>query len=196
MSATKTKAASTIVVPHRCKLSKVCSTDRTRPILTHAYLKRRGDGWWLLATDSYIACAVRVSESATDAEEGWVPIGALRLMESGKPGEQISTTAWRVVANDGYVTFDVLPSVVETSVFPNFGAKGIDLWGEGDSKPKSIPAAGINPRLMARLGEGLGAHNYGCRFEFLGENKPIRVTPLSSPDADRVGLQMPIRLSV
>ncbi len=184
-----------IVIPHRCKVSQVCSKDYTRPILTHAYLRGREDGLWICATDGYIACAVRVSSDVRDAEEGWVPIGALRHMEAGRAAVQMSHTAWRITTNDGYATFDVLPTVTEDNVFPDL--EKLNVWGtEGTFEPAFVLAMGINPKLMARLGAGLGAHDYGCRFEFMGALKPIRVTPLSSPDADRVGLHMPIRLDV
>lgn len=181
-----------ITIPHRCKLSKVCSTDLTRPVLTHAYLRRRKDGMWLCATDSYIACAVRV---AGDADEGWVPIAALRLMERGQKNEQISETAWKVWVNDGTVTFDAEPNITGSSEPPDMGKPGIDLWGEhGTRTATDVGAVGINPKLMERLGAGLGAHSYGCRFDFYGDLRPILVTPLSSPERDRIGLQMPIRI--
>lgn len=180
--------AGTLTLPNRCKPSKACSTDWTRPNLCHAYLRDRGkDGTWLCATDSYIATAIKVDGHGL--VEGWIPIGALRLMERGKNGTQISDAAWRVETSEGVVTYDITADV-QGSKYPDFDSLG--LWDK--RKQGAIGEIGMSPRLMAKIGDALGADNYGCRFEFTTDLKSIRVTPLNGED--RIGLQMPVRLRV
>lgn len=178
-----------ITVPPRCKPSKACSTDQTRPILCHAYLRRHEGDLWLCAANSYIAVAIKVGG---EAEEGFVPVGALRLMERGQSAEQISTTAWRVkTPSDGLVTFDITSRVEGASKnYPDFVDLGV--WDRKEGSP--LAEVGIDPGLMKQIGDAVGAGEAGCRFEFIGPLKPIRVTPLNDPDGDRVALQMPIRL--
>ncbi len=173
----------TITIPKGCKPSKACGTDRTRSTLCHAALQRHAGSLWICASDSYIAVAVKVEG---DAQEGRIPIGALRLMEQGKPGVQVSETAWKVLTDDGAVTFDCGP----LADFPKF--EGLGVW----DKPSSagVEAIGMDPALMARIGLALGARN-GCRMQFVGPLRPIWVTPLSLGH-DGVALQMPIRLNV
>ena len=172
----------TITIPTRCKPSKACSTDRTRPTLCHAALQRHDGSLWICATDNYIAVAVKVEG---DADEGRVPIGALRLMERGLPAVQVSETAWKVQTNDGAVTFDC----GDIRNFPDF--KGLGVWDKPEGA--GVEAIGIHPVLMARIGLALGARN-GCRMQFVAPLRPIWVTPLSLGH-DGVAIQMPIRLN-
>jgi hypothetical protein len=185
-----------IVLPSRCKPSVVCSTDRTRPILLHAYLRRRKGALWVCATDSYIAVAIKVEG---DAEEGFIPVGALRLMERGQAATQLSKTAWTVKTNDGAVTFDIADKVDGAVNYPDFDKFG--LWEDTETAKKhgekadTWPlAVGINAALMKRIQDGLGA-THGCRFDIAAPLRPIRVTPLQSVDGDRVALQMPMRIN-
>lgn len=174
-----------ITIPPRCKPSKVCSTDRTRPVLCHAYLVEHDGALWVCAADGYIAVAVKVDGHAA---EGWIPIGALRLMERGQDAEQISPTAWRVQTNEGVITFDI-EADVKGATFPDF--KGLGVWDKREEG--SVDAVGMNTKFMQRIGEAIGAE-HGCRFEFIGPLRPIRVTSLGHDG--RVALQMPIRLQV
>jgi hypothetical protein len=176
-------ARNTIVIPKGCKPSKACGTDRTRPLLCHAYLRRHDDRWWLCMTDSYIAVALRVE--CNGVEEGFVPIGALRLMESGKPGEQVSDTAWKVQTPDGALTFDCGPM----GRFPDFA--GLGLWEKGEAA--SLDSIGMNGELMAKINAALGART-GLRMTFKGPLRPIYVEPLGFDHG--VALQMPIRMHV
>lgn len=172
-----------ILIPKGCKPSKACGTDQTRPILLHAYLRKRDNDTWLCMTDSYIAVALKVEG---DVEEGYVPIGALRLMENGKTGTQVSTTAWKVRMPDGTLTFDC----GQTHQFPDFA--GLGVWDTFESG--AVDAIGMNGEMMARISAALGARN-GLRMDFIGPLRPIHVTPLGLLDHGRA-LQMPIRLNV
>jgi hypothetical protein len=175
--------AAALVIPKGCKPSKACGTDRTRPILCHAYLRRHDEQLWLCATDSYIAVALRVEGEGVN--EGYVPIGALRLMETGKLGVQVSGTAWKIETPEGALTFDCGPM----GKFPDFASLGV--W----NKPEKAKLAevGMNTDLMAKIGAALGA-KHGCRMTFVGALRPIYVTPLRFDCG--VALQMPMRLEV
>ena len=178
---TPASVGGTITIPKGCKPSKACSTDYTRQRLLHAAVRRHGGALWLLMTDSYVAVALKVEG---DANEGIVPIGALRLMEQGKSAVQVSATAWCVATPDGNVTFDC----GDVGDFPDFASLGV--W----DKPEitNLGEVGMNPALMAKIGAALGA-KHGCRMQFVGPLRPIYVTPLQIDTG--VALQMPIRLS-
>lgn len=188
MATTETRPAPTgaglkgITIPKGCKPSKAVSTDWTHPNICHAYLRRHKGALYLCATDSFIAVALRVEG---DADEGYVPIGALRLMETGKTAEQLSPTAWKVTTPEGFLTFDV----GRGGNFPDFA--GLGVWDKPDSG--TLDAVGMNTTMMHRIGQALGARN-GCRMEFVGPLRPIWVTPLSFDVG--VALQMPIRLDI
>lgn len=184
--------ARSIVIPKGCKPSKACGTDRTRPILTHAYLRQHDRQWWLCMTDGYIAVALKVT-AGVDVVEGYVPVGALRMMEAGKHAEQQSGTAWRVVTNDGLLTFDCgYLDGRPPGEFPDF--KGLGVWDKPDSG--DVNAIGMNTELMWKIGQALGTarQNVGCRMDFVSPLRPIWVTPLMA-EPTGVALQMPIRLN-
>lgn len=178
-----------ITLPHGCKPSVACGTDERRPALLHAFLRRRDDGLWLLATDSYIAVALKVSG---DAEEGWVPREALERMEAGERGTQVSATAWTVTAPFGLTTFDFAaaeswrPPTVEKI-----------LWG--DREPQAMTDVVLDLALTERLARAIGVDkggpggSWGCRMELTGAEGPMRVTPLRDTSGDRFGVQMPVR---
>ncbi len=186
-----------IVIPTGARPSKACSRDTTRPVICHGYLRRRADGLWLLSTDSYIACALKVHG---EAEEGFVPFGALRLLQRGYQGEQVSESMWTVRTDRGHITFDVGESLGKTNPFPDFEKLGV--W-EGEAADP-VAELGVNAHMTRRLAQALGiGENDGCRYE-------MRKVPLMSPGAvgipamlrvtgghrypDRIGLQMPVRL--
>jgi hypothetical protein len=184
----------TIDVPPRCKPSRALSKGDMRPILEHAYLRRRDDGMWLLMTDSYIAVGIKVNG---DAEEGWVPGPALKHIERGRNAEQLSDTSWRVDTEPYASTvFDISKVVDGAKEFPDLESVG--LW-DLDVKPTwngDKPSVGMNPGFMKRIADSFGCgDDTGCRFDIAAPLRPIRVTPLRS-DIEAVGLQMPIRLNV
>lgn len=192
-------APGSITIPAKCKPSQGASTDRTRPVLTQAYLRRHDGDLWLCTTDSYIAVAVKVEGNA---QEGYIPIGALRLMERGQKAEQISTTAWKVWTKEGTVVFDCEEFVSGKTAYPDLSKLGIfDAPDKNPNDPIEPDKAGrwqigMNPLFMKRMADALGAGDYGCRFQFVGQLKPIMVFPLQSDGASRRGMLMPIRITV
>lgn len=175
----------TIYLPSGCKPSKAASRDELRPALTHAYLTRRGDDWWVCTTDSYIAAAIMVHASG-DVQEGWIPRAALRLMERHEAsGEQISTTAWKVRV--GRTTHTV--EIADPGKAPDLAVLG--MW---DPKPGSpLPHIGMDPALTVRLQKALNGGLRGLKVEFATERSAMRVTG-GVHFSDRRGLQMPVRL--
>lgn len=177
-----------ITLPHGCTPSVACGTDEMRPALLHAFLHKREDGLWLLATDSYIAVALKVDG---DAEEGWVPVGALERMEAGERGTQVSATAWTVTAPYGSATFDFAAGddAVKRPTVEKV------LWGDRD--PQAMTDVVLNPVLTERLaraiGAGKGSGYWGCRLELTGAEGPMRITPLGDTSGERFGVQMPVR---
>jgi hypothetical protein len=198
MAATDTQPATyggTISIPAGCKPS-VCVSKERRPTIANAYLRRRDDGLWLLATDSYIAVALKVEG---DAQDGHVPVGALRLMERGKHGEQLSATAWRVRSDeDAVTTFDIAGKVAGDNPYPNLDKVGLwggDLPGVESVKFNGRVTVGMNAGFMKRIADAFGSGDTGCRFEMTGPLAAIRVAPLRT-DIEAVAIQMPIRLNV
>lgn len=185
----------TINVPAKCKVSKVASTDKTRPILCHAHITEHDGKMWLCATDSYRAVAVMVDGSGL--REGFIPIGALRLIEQGRQCEQLGRYSWRVETPDGSVTFDVESTLKSSKDFPDLAKVGIfDKYEAGEwtfQKGKPINV-GFNPEFMASMSAALGA-KFGVRLEMVGPLKPTRVFALGN-EARGIGLLMPIRLNV
>jgi hypothetical protein len=179
-----------ITLPRGCKPSVVCGTDEQRPALLHAFLRKRDDGLWLLATDSYIAVALKVNG---DAEEGWVPREALERMEAGERGTQVSATAWTVTMPYGRTTFDFAAG--DGSVKRPTESLEKILWGERE--PSATTDVALDPALTERLSRAIGADKgsgyWGCRLELTGDTGPMRVTPLGDTSGERFGVQMPVR---
>lgn len=195
MSATDPGAAS-IIIPSGCKPWKACSKDETRPVLCHAYLRERDDGWWLLATDSYIAMALKV-EPRGDLAEGWVPRRALKAIAANRLTEQVDAMSWKVTTNTGHEVIRVPQLIGDTTTFPDLAKFG--MWEYEPGEPAT--AIGMNPRLAWRLYQALGFAGTlgGAKLERTtyeaktsGES-PFRVTGgVHFPD--RIGLLMPVRL--
>lgn len=184
-------------LPAKCKPSKVASTDQTRPLLTHAYLRKHNDVMWLMTTDSYSAVAIKAEG---DAKEGWVPIGALRMIERGQEAEQLSATSWKITLPDGYQVFDCASGVTGSTQFPNLDALGLfEPAPKADGPAGGAVEFGLNPDILARLADGLGASGRyagGLALHVHAPMKAVRAYALGHPATERVGLFMPIRLNV
>lgn len=194
----------TIILPAGVRPARACSSDTTRPMLCHAYLREREDGWWLLATDAYIAAAIKV-EAKGDVVEGYVPFGALSDMRyGGLANEQVSATAWAVLTERGRIVYEIPEPVVSSAKpYPDFNVLG--MWEGEPAEPVAV--IGMNPRFARRLALALGiARHDGCRFEM--RKAPGIARPPQSPDLpammrvtggyrypDRIGLLMSVRLS-
>lgn len=193
--------APTITLPTGCKPWEACSEDQTRPVICHGYLRERDGAWWLLTTDSYIACALKV-ETTGDVREGWVSRNAMEAMHKAYPvrqGEQVSETAWKIRTNEGHQTFDLAP-IDAPKGYPDMAILGMWEYEPGDA----LDAIGLDPRFLSRLVQALGFDNGllgGVELRFTGNPArgsaecPIRVTGgVHFPE--RIGLQMPVRLDV
>lgn len=174
-----------IVLPHGCEPSVVCSTDRTRPVLLHGYLRRRDDDLWLYATDSFIVVGLKVDG---DAREGWVPRPVLEALERGDLAEQVSETAWRVGMDGMAVTYDIAGQVGDVP-FPT-----VSTFLHDDMEPEAVQSVGLDPALTDRLALGLGAR-WGVVLSFSGQLRAFRVTSTGYPATQRVGAQMPVRVA-
>lgn len=183
----------TFTLPHGARPWKAASKDETRPVLCHGWLRERNDGWWLLTTDSYIACAVKV-QTTGEIMEGQVPRAVLKLMHKGGDlAAQLPDRAWRV-RYDGCEWTLRLPDAPPK--FPNLAALG--MWDDPDGG--STDTIGLDSRLSCRLQQAMGSHETGLCLRFTagpnGDPKTsvVCVCPTGEP-GDRRGLQMPVRLS-
>ena len=195
MSADNAAAAARIIIPAGSKPWKACSQDETRPVLCHAYLRKRDDGWWLLATDAYIAIALKV-EPIGDLVEGWVPRRALKALAANRLAEQVDAMSWKITTNTGHEVIRVPGLIGDTTTFPDLAAAG--MWEYEPGEPAA--AVGLNPRLLWRVHQACGlAGSEGVKLERTtykdkdAAESPFRVTfGVHSPD--RIGLLMPVRL--
>lgn len=186
-----TPTTKTITIPAKCKPSRAASTDKTRPVITHGFLIRHDKELWVCTTDSYIAVALQVRGGA---DEGFIPIDALRLMEQGKEAEQIDRTTWKVLTRDGTATFDCGIQVGSGSP-PDLAKLGLfDAPKKAEEKAEETFPVGVNPTLIKKVSDALGASNM-CRFDFVAPLRPIHVTA-PGYESERRALLMPIRLNV
>lgn len=182
----------TFTLPRGARPWKAASKDETRPILCHGWLRERDDGWWLLTTDSYIACAVKV-QTTGEIVEGQVPRAVLKLMRRGSAATQLADRAWRV-RYDGCEWTLRLPD--DPATYPDLAALG--MWDDSDGA--QTDTIGLYPRLSRRLQAAMGSHETGVCFRFTAGPKDdprtsvVRVCP-TGEFGDRRGLQMPVRLS-
>lgn len=183
----------TFTLPRGARPWKAASKDETRPILRHGWLREREDGWWLLTTDSSIACAVKV-QTTGELVEGQVPRAVLKLMhKGGSAAVQLPDRAWRVPYDGADWTLRLRDAPAKYPDFANLG-----MWD--DPVDGSTDTIGLDPRLSRRLQEAMGSHETGVCLRFTAGPKKdprlsvIRVHP-TCPPGDRRGLQMPVRLS-
>lgn len=172
-----------IVLPSGCKPSAMCSTDGTRPTLMHGYLRKRGDGLWLYATDSFAVCGLRVDGNATP---GWVPRPVLDALERGDHATQLSSTSWSCASTHATVTYEVV-DLVRNGTFPN-----VEPFLFGEVEPASLAMVALDPALTVRLAEALGAR-HGVVLRFSGALRVMRVEAWGLGSDERVGAQMPCR---
>lgn len=84
---------------HRCPLrlsmypaiTAACSPDMARPILARPQIIEHDKEKWLVATDSYIAVAMKVPDVM---HPGAVPLDAAKLLDKGKLGIQNEDLSW------------------------------------------------------------------------------------------------------
>lgn len=198
MSAAITQAGPPMIyLPSNCRPAEACSRDDARPArpaLRHGFLVQRDDGWWLCATDAYIAVAIKVTTTGEGLQEGWVPRQILKLMRTAQRAEQISTTGWTVNYGPTKTTVEIR----DLGTFPDLAKLG--LWGTDEEVP--VSHIGFDPGLSLRLQRAMFSDGLvGVRLAFTKyklkdrEHSPMRMTG-GKHHPDRVGLQMPVRLDV
>lgn len=168
----------TIILPLDVKPWKACG-EAHWPHIHHGWLHRRDDGLWLVTTDSFIACAIRVEG---DAEEGWVNHGAMRWLAKGRAGVQVGETRWQF-ERDGFRVFDV----GDLEPFPMDALGG--LWDTDDGAKCSV--IGLDPRRLSTLAKALGAGDR-LQVELTGPRAAIRVTVPGR--LGHIGVLMPVVL--
>lgn len=175
--------------PEGTKLEKVASKDKSRPVLTHAFLRiEEGDSGrkgWLEATDSYKLARIPVEVEADD-KEGFVPVSALKAAREAKTFE---------VAVNGDVVAEVEGGQLtltqpKTGTFPDVPSIL--------PKEKIAFEVGINATFLKDLTDAIGAQE-NVRLSFVADDdgkpnplKPIQVGILGN---DAIGLLMPVRLA-
>jgi hypothetical protein len=192
----ETTYGGTFIFASICRPWAACSNDETRPVLCHPYLRRRNDGLWLLASDSYIAAAIKVNEGTEGTvQDGFVPRKVAKLIRRGCEATQLSPTAWKVIVEPGYheATYDVAGLGIGTeSKFPDL--ESIGLWDgpkagapfDDDIRLKFDPA--LTQRLNVALG---GMYGRGIEARFYG---PLTAIHYQGPFGDAFGLQMPMQM--
>ena len=169
--------------PPKVKLEKVVSADRSRPVLSHTYLRAdpndptRGT---LEACDTYKLARVPVELEEGDTE-------GLLTVESLKAAQKANRLRPRLSANG---TADVPggPSFPrpEEGTFPNTAT----LIPEGEI----AFTVGINAKFLHELAQGLGVDAVRLDFLKVGDEpsavRPIQVRPIGGQGD---GLIMPIR---
>ena len=152
-------------LPARSKPSKVASSDKTRPILTHGNVTRDKDGsWFLEVTDSYCLTRVPLGTVGEPPEDwqGLVSRDALLAIERAGAGafgfdasrnvEVRQRDAGRDRQRGRLVT--TLPATTETGSFPNVRQLIPD-------EPSESLRVGINPDLLRAVdaASGGGKHD-------------------------------------
>lgn len=177
----------TIEIPDGCELSAACATDVSdeRRQLRHGYLHEHEGAMWLCTTDSVIVVAVQVTASAA-ITEGFVPVEVLRHLEAGGNAEQLTSTAWRTIADGTGVTFDVAAELDgQQPVRP--GALG--MWDQPTGRP--VMRVMLDMQRTATALRALGSSTGPCTLEFSGTRRPVRIVP-GGHGRTRLGLQMPL----
>jgi hypothetical protein len=178
------------ILPWGCK-PWLAACGPEHPSFHHGYLYRREEGLWLLTTDSFIVCAIKVDG---DAEDGFVHRGVIKaLARVNGEAVQLDDGSWRVDLPDGHRVFE-LP-LLAGERFPTKVMEDAGLW-DPTARDYCAEVVALDPYLTVRLMKAMGlprTGNGGVRLQLSGAEKAMRVTHLSYPD--RLGLQMPMRLN-
>lgn len=172
------KAACAVILPKGAKPSKIVSKDQTRPQLTFAYIVKRGDGWFLVGTDTYQAtaleltvtdpAAIRECAIATEALKSIEKHGAFRITKQGVQPLKVERSS-RYVEGVTYQHTSAAPvgggyMVRDDLRPPAFFTKGrgkSKVTGLIDGPPKAPPTKTIevcfDAGLLAAIAAGLGA---------------------------------------
>lgn len=168
-----------------CQVEKVTSSDRTRPVLSHAFLS----GETLIATDGKAMIQLPVERSEGD-EDGFVTVEALKAArKEAKRADALELKANGCLALPSGASF---PRPIEARIgrWPNCQAVWAPVW----EKPVAMRIA-FSAELLANLAEAMGTE--GVVLEIVSETDAIRVLPTSTRKSSPVvlgakGILMPI----
>ena len=179
----------------QAKPSRCLSEDESRPALKWARLRHEGERTYLYATDSYVLLRLPVRFDGTAEERNAL------LPECNLPRETVEAlddaSGFRIV--DGYLELNS-----RAARFPTGPTEKPDLKRLLDEalakleagETKAFNRFGLDPRLLLRLTEGLGAHRQVV-LELIRPHYSMVVTPYPGRrQDDELGLIMPVRLEV
>ena len=199
-------------IPTGLKLEKAVSTDQSRPVLCHLYLRITGEGnerrGSLEGTDSYHLTRVPVDVAPEDTE-GFIPVDAITAARKAKVDE---------LTCNGAVSFTSPDGAVQT-----WPRRDVGQFPNTDQLLAIEPALiegerwqiGLNPKFLLDLAESLGAETITLEFArptTAGRDstapakfgpsglRPITVRPLGAKRRGElvdgaIGLLMPIRVA-
>lgn len=195
------------------KVSKATSKDDARPVLEVAHLVEDGDGYALMATDSYIMVKVPIHVDPMSAGgklaeadkpvPGPIPTAALKHIES------LPSKGLKAVWSFFHARAD------EVQVGEDTTYKRRDVRGEPPKFEKTLEDAkdmkeplsfGLDAVLLKNMSDALGAQQLKVTIDLDkietpegGDKQYLRalvVEPMNAPPGGdgRVGLQMPVRV--
>jgi DNA polymerase III sliding clamp (beta) subunit (PCNA family) len=187
-----------LALPDKCKLSKVLSTDKHRPILGAAELREVSPGEWELAgTDSYklarIPLTLKDGPTGTAPVAGSISADALRAIE--KNGARCFTATADTVTPCNRYGVPVGPAYPRPDIgrHPAWNQLTPDT-GTGDF------VIGVNAKYLHDLAASLGSDTVSLTF-VTGANgapdprRPFTVAPIHGGGAG-TGIIMPVRVKV
>ncbi len=180
-------------LPWGSKFHHALSNDETRPTLTCAHLRKQGDDWELLGSDSYMLARVRltlVPDAGPDPVEGPISAAAMRAISKAGAFRADSDTVQVLCRHGGTPTgvrFD------RHKLEKSLGEISDKLWRHDEP---TLTFA-LSPRLLELLARSLGGHRLdGVELRVWGPLDAIEVRPLGGGGRDeRSGLLMPIRIT-
>lgn len=182
------------ILPRGARPSKATSTDKTRPVLTHADLVEAGGRWLLVATNSYILSVLPLEIRDIDNAHAPALVGGridrAALVAIEKAGS-FSADAETV----GLCTVDKYDQAKPTGVTMPRGHCDATFPRSDQLQPCGDPIAtiGLNGRHLIDLltAQGLAGRDSTV---VLTIRDPLKAVSVSAPGEDACALIMPIRL--
>jgi hypothetical protein len=186
---------STIMIP---KLDRIIADNDFRPALSYAYVTEKET----CASDAHMMVVHSTPEIFDEEFIPQIPKGGLFI---GK--EALRDLAQKNVIKVNFIEghslievihknkygpafkryFAVLEAEKAEFKFPDYN----QIWPNSDPAGDSVEKIGVNPKLLARLEDGLGG-TYGLKLRFYGQTGSIVCTPHESCFHGAKGLIMPI----
>lgn len=189
------------------KVSKATSKDDARPVLGVAHLVEDGDGYALLATDSYIMVKVPIEHDKEGDKPvvGPIPPAALKHIES-MPSKGLKAVWSYFEAREDVVQVGEDTTYKRRDVHgqpPNF-----DHTMKEVNEIKKPLSFGFDAVLLKNMADALGSQQLKVTIDLNKLDTPegggaqylraLVVEPMNAvPGGDgRVGLQMPVRINI